>query len=572
MTAVAGGPLGLVATGSADGRVALWYSTNGQRWTELTGAERVVDGADDPHIETLWAGPEGNVYAAGWERSGASILAAMWTSSDGINWHPILSAARAFAGQGDRMITGLAAFGTGLVAVGGVRIGTRWSPASWISPNGASWSDPSVSFGLGARLQPDASEGIVLGLSAVATGIHSASLTAVGGGPTAQRLWTSTDGLHWTEASLPAAAAYSAGWHASLVAVAGTTAIIGDADPGQPHLLVRRRAGWLEPSRNPAIFGAVQSVARPAGLASAPGGLLLAVAVDQPAQTLGPSRSSVEFLTSADGTTWVLLPTADGFARSSIAALAAIPGGFLAAGSTQVGSGRRASIWISSDGRSWSPGRQLDAATVAASDEARGVCVDGSVVAVVGSIQQAAGITARTWVSRDVRHWTVVAIGPRAVPGLTTAMTGCTVDPAGAPGAERLDVFGTMSTRGSGPAPAYWSAAHPAALTRDTNSPLGAGLPFPAVDIARTGTQALAATGGPDAVDLPAGLQPAAGGTAGLWRATGDGSWQRLDTPGPPWVGVEPAEFERVAWFGVTPVAAGAVDGRLAVWTGTPVG
>jgi hypothetical protein len=59
-------------------------------------------------------------------------------------------------------------------------------------------------------------------------------------------------------------------------------------------------------------------------------------------------------------------------------------------------------------------------------------------------------------------------------------------------------------------------------------------------------------------------------GSSSLWRSADSGaSWQRLDTPAAPWLGAEATRFNRVAWLGPTPVVAGVVDGRLAVWTGT---
>jgi hypothetical protein len=127
-----------------------------------------------------------------------------------------------------------------------------------------------------------------------------------------------------------------------------------------------------------------------------------------------------------------------------------------------------------------------------------------------------------------------------------------------------------MSTEGAIPGPAYWSAEDTAVWTRDATSPFGPDLPFPAHDLARRGTVLLEATSGPDGGGLPPGLIPTTGGSSGVWRSADSGrNWQRLDTPGPPWSGVEPARFDRVAWTGPTPVVAGTVDGRLAVWTGT---
>jgi hypothetical protein len=572
LTSVAGGPLGLFAAGSASGHVAMWYSTNGKRWTSLQAADRVITAGTDPHIDALLVGPQGGVFAAGWERSGSSIVGALWSSGDGLNWHAVLSAQAAFAGTGDHVITGLAAFGTGYVAVGGTRIGSHWTPASWITPNGDSWSEPSVQFAMGPRSQPDESDSLVRDITAVQTGIHSATLTAVGGGLTAQRMWTSTDGLHWAELALPRGAAGSDGWTASRVAVAGSTAVVADTEPGQPHVLVRGVRGWLEPSADPATFGAVQAVARPAGLVSVSAGLLLAVEVDHSPQVLGPSRSSVALFTSGDATTWTPVATSASFAGSRLEGVAARPAGLVAVGWTRAAAQEQATVWTSPNGVSWSVGARLDPYPVAASDQASGVCVDGALIAVVGRASQSSGASAaRAWVSRDGVRWAVVSVGPPTLAGISTAMAGCAATPTGPAGSFRMNVFGAVSGPGGNAGPAYWTAARLTAWTRQTASPFGASFPFPARDVARRDTFWLAA-GGDSGAELPPDIPgPAAAPQPGLWRsADGGANWQRLDTSSAPWQGATPAQVDRVAWFGSIPVAAGAIDGRLAVWTGIP--
>jgi hypothetical protein len=572
MTSVAGGPLGLFAAGSADGHVAMWYSTNGQRWTSLQEADRVIAAATDPHIDALLVGTQGGVFAAGWEQNGSSIVGALWSSGDGLNWHPVSSAHAAFAGIGDHVITGLASFGTGFVAVGGSRIGSHWTPASWISPNGDSWSEPSAHFAMGPRSQPNASDAVVRDIAAIQTGIHSATLTAVGGGPTAQRMWTSTDGLHWAELPLPPVAAASENWAAARVAVAGSTLVVVDSDPGQPHLLVRGARGWLEPSANPVTFGAVQAVARPAGLASSSAGLLLAVQVDHFAQVLGPSTSSVALFTSADATTWTPVASSDSFAGSRLEAIAALPAGFVAVGWTRAGAQEWATVWTSPNGMSWSASARLDPRPVGASDLASGVCVDGALIAVVGSVsQRSGGASARAWLSADGVRWVVVSLGPPSVAGTSTAMAGCAATPTGPPGSYRVNVFGAVSGPGGNPGPTYWTAARITSWTRQTGSPFGTSFPFPTRDVARRATFWLAA-GGEGGSELPPGAPGTTiAGQPGLWRSVdGGANWQRLDTSGAPWLGATPAQIDRVAWFGSLPVVAGAIDGRLAVWTGIP--
>jgi hypothetical protein len=259
-------------------------------------------------------------------------------------------------------------------------------------------------------------------------------------------------------------------------------------------------------------------------------------------------------------------------AASRVEGLAAVPGGFLAVGATLVGARQRASVWFSPDGKTWGSAVAVDPGAVTGSDQASGVCVDGSLMAVVGSIQTTTGAGARAWVSRNRRQWSVVTIGPHTAPGVSTALVGCTTHSSGAASLPRIDAFGLTSTEGSIPGPAFWSASGSTRWTRDTASPFGASLPAPAQDEARSATLGLVATGDPDAALLPAGLE-SAGGSSSLWGTTDSGeSWQRLDRPGAPWSGAEPAEIDRVAWFGPTPVVAGAVDGRLAVWTAIPSG
>jgi hypothetical protein len=585
MTTVAGGPLGLFAAGTVGGHVALWYSSDGRRWAQLTGAERVIGGATDPHITTLLAAPDG-AYAGGWERNGSAIAAALWTSGDGVNWHPVLSAQTAFAGPGDRVITGLASLGTlgpGLAAVGATRTGPHWSPAAWISPNGASWSPPSSAFGLGAGPPPDGSDGGVAALTAVPTGPRSATLVAAGGGPTAARLWRSTDGVHWAALALPAAAAASAYWRASLVAVAGSTTVVADGDLGQPHLLVQRGASWAEPSANPATFGPVQAVARPVGLAYAGGALTLAVDVDQSAQALGPGAAAVDLLTSTDAITWAQAATGGVFAGATVTGLTARDGGLLAVGWRRQGRADQAVAWTRLASGAWRPATALDPRPVGGSDEATGVCASTNLVAVVGGLQPTHGSSVpRAWLSGDGIHWTTATIAPDPRPTASDAMAGCapatpgsesaappattpsgpttTGGPAGAP---VFDAFGTSTVAGAEPGPEYWTSASGRAWTTQMSSPFGPGVPFPADEVVRSSPAWLAAAAGG-----PGGFPSSA---LGLWRSADSGaSWQRLDTSGVPWEGSQPAQIDRVAWFGTVPVVAGQVDGRLAVWTGLP--
>ncbi len=577
MTAVTSGPLGLIGAGTSAGHLAMWYSADGQHWTTLSGADRLIGAADDPHIDTLLATTNEGVFAGGWVHSGSSIQAALWSSGDGIHWRRVNAAPSGFGGPGDHIITGMAQLqsepsvsGTGLVAVGGTWTGSRWAPASWISPNGVSWSRPSTAFALAGRTQPDATDAMVRALRAIPSTGLSTTLVAVGGGPTAQRLWRSTDGLHWTEQTLPAAAEASDQWQASLLAVSGSTTVIADDDPGQPHVLVdRATTGWEQPSSNPIVFGAVQPVARPSGLVATAAGMTVAVEITAPGQIIGSGSSSTELLTSQNATSWSPIATGGVFAGATVTGLAAAPGGMVAVGWRQTGGTLQAMAWTNPAGRPWKAGTPLEAGSTAESDGANAVCTSGGEVVAVGWARSAAGTeTAQVWASGDGVRWTAVPVSPPAPPGGDNAMTGCSTLPAaGAGNPAGFDAFGAATSPQTGVGPAFWSSPQGRSWTRQTGNPFGTDLPFPTLDVARSGAVWIAATGTPDP-SLPSAAPPP---TSGLWVTTdaGDG-WQHVDTASAVWQGQLTAHLDRVAFLGSMPVVAGAVDGRLTVWVGVP--
>jgi hypothetical protein len=501
--------------------------------------------------------------------------AALWSSGDGIHWRRVDSARPEFGGPGDHIITGMAQLqsepsvsGTALVAVGARWTGSRWAPTSWISPNGVSWSRPSTAFTLGARPQPDAADATVRAIAAIPSTGLSTTLVAVGGGPTAQRLWKSTDGLHWTEQPLPGAAAASDQWQASLLAVAGSTTVIVDAAPGQPHVLVdRARTGWQQPSADPRVFGAVASVARPSGLVSTAASVTMAVETDDPGQVVGPGGWSTQLLTTTDGTSWTATGTGGVFAGARVSGLATGPNGMIAVGWRQTGDTIRAVAWTRPAGRSWAAAAPLDGASSAVSDEAMAVCTRGSEVGAVGWARSASGVVAaRVWASDDGVGWAAVPVSPPVRPDADDAMAGCTAAPAGDGSGAGFDAFGTATSPETGVGPAFWSSSEGQSWTRLNDNPFG-DLRGPALDVARSGAVWMATTAAPDP-DVTSAAPPA---SSGLWVSADAGdSWQKLDTSGGVWQGQLTAHPDRVALLGSVPVVAGDVDGRLTVWVGVP--
>jgi hypothetical protein len=615
MNAVAVGDLGLFASGSAagpaGGRVALWYSSTGRVWTRLTKAEESFARSGDVHVDSLLV--TGNaVYAGGWSRTGSGIDAALWSSQDGIHWRQIPSSEAAFTGPGDHLITGLAPLGTGLLAVGGTENGMGWVPASWISPNGVSWSSPSAGFTAGNPALGGA-EAVVRAVSTsnpdalsspgYPSNPAAASFVAVGGGPTAQYMWRSTDGVHWSEVNLPAASADSSGWNASLVAESRGTTIVADGAPGQPHLLIQRGASWDQPSTNPTIFGPVARRARPAGLVAVPGGgLILGVDISHPDQALRRSTSAVELFSSSNGSTWAPLDAGNVFAGSDLTGLVGVSPsapevgassgapatsedaqqaktlqmGVVAVGSTRTPSGVRASAWLSADGTSWQRAAGLDPASIDVDDVADGACTSNHAVVAVGGVLPAsptAGVQTqvapRVWYSVDGgRTWSVASFTPESGPELTLAesLAGCVTTATG------FEAFGEATLEDGRAVPAFWTSTTGTTWTRLAASPFGAGFPFPA-DRVVSGSAGWFAVGGADPVPSWV-LAAESRDRSGLWLSSNDtdegSGWLAVDTRGTAFGDEGRASIDAVALWGLEPVVAGELDGQLAVWTGSP--
>ncbi|MGH9056038.1 MAG: hypothetical protein ACRDYY_09300 [Acidimicrobiales bacterium] len=592
MDALAAGSLGLFAAGSVDGELALWYSANGQQWSRLAGAEKVITGSDDPHITSLLATSTA-VYAAGWARSGANIDAAIWSSSNGIDWNAVQPANDAFGGEGDHVITAIAQVGTilgqagtELVAVGGARTGTEWTPASWVSPDGASWSQPVQAFPLAqlpqqaAPPQPlqAASPGtIVRGLAVTSAGPGGDRLVAVGGSQAAQRMWESVDGLRWSETALPKAAADATGWRATFVASGGETILVGDGRPGQPHLLLDGQQGWTEPSANPAVFGPVQAIADPSVLAAAPASipgaassLLLRVAVGSSSQTVGTLHRSDSLLRSTDGTNWAAA-TSPVAPPAGATATTAFGPGWVAVGS---GAGRdpasatgftTASLaigWTSENGTSWTPAQTLDSDPGIGPERPQALCsTTARVVAVGNGAQPVTGTEALAWWSPDGSVWNRATVTPAPATGVSEAMSGCEAGTGG------FVAFGESSGPGGRVAPAIWDSTTGSTWTRRSASGFGSAT-GDITSVARDGQTWLAVVraGHPGLRGIPQAANQ-------LWYSSNGGStWQQLATAGPQWQGGSPGEVDLVAFLDGAPVVAGRVAGGLAVWSGAPAG
>jgi hypothetical protein len=575
MSAVTAGSLGLFAIGSLNGKPALWSSTNGLRWALSSEFGDLAGGAVDPVVDAVLA-TNNSVYAAGSVANGTQTDAALWASGDGINWHRVSQADAAFGGPGGRLITGLAAIGTGLVAVGGVRTGPDWSPASWISPDGVSWSQPSEDFPMDSRPQEGVGGTIVRGVSSLQTlPGATAQLMAVGGGSSAQRLWQSNNGVSWSEVHLPAGAAASPDWAATVVGTTGSATVVADSRPGQPYVLTYGPKGWGEPSSDPRVFGPVQTMANPVDVATPGGDLTLAVDLSTLPQALGGPTARRTVLLSFNGSTWRTDPTPDPslapesvpaavssatrFGNEWVAVGAATPA--VATSTKSANLSGLAESWTSADGVHWVSHGPLDQAAGVIPERPTGLCVRSgpvpAVIAVGSSYQDSAGEAAVAWISSDAVHWSRATVSAPALAGGNQEMSGCMAIASG------LVAFGDTTTPSGATIPAIWRSATGSQWTRQSSPGFVPAAPTTLTSVAGPGSTWLAVASGPATPYEPMASQ--------LWVSQDAGvSWLRLDTTGSPWQTDGTARLDVAGFQGGVPVVAGTEAGRLVVWTGTP--
>lgn len=580
------GNLGYFATGTVEGQPTVWYSTNGSQWSISSAATRFLDGFPGARVNALLA-TSNFVFAAGSVRDGAATDAALWDTQDGITWKRIVSSQGAFSGGGNHVITGLAPLGTlpsggGLVAVGGLETAGTWTPVSWISPDGASWSQPAGDF------PRTAGSAVARSVAPVATLVGSSEFFAAGAGPSNQYLWQSSDGVRWNQVPLPAAAATSDGWHATLVASDGNTTVVADGDRGQAHVLTGSSKGWSEPSANPAVFGPVAASADVLSLDQGQTGLELTARVTRSPQAIGPPTASTVTLDSTDGVNWsTSLPP--GGANTWPAgplptgAVSVVHGG---GGWTAVGTGPPTSqstpgagattsglgvAWTSTDGSHWSGATPLDPKPGIGPEYALGACNNaGEIVAVGESGQQGSSApVADAWYTDDGSQWKPAAVSPAPGAGSGDEMLGCAAVEAG------FAAFGS-ATGPAGDTPVMWSSPDGTHWTRDNPDGFGPNPPGPLTAFAASGsnwvaTASVATQFDPDGLpgDRPSLSTAPEQNRLGVWLSSDSGSnWQRLDSDGGVWQDAPGAVLEGVGFAGSRVVVAGEMGGRLIVWTG----
>jgi hypothetical protein len=269
---------------------------------------------------------------------------------------------------------------------------SRACAAAWTSADGRRW-DRVVDL-------PAADD---TPLAAVAA--RGSTVVAVGRHGTAPAVWASADSLHWQEAQLPVASgvASDVAGPVQAAAVAGGSDFAVGGWAGAPNAVPSARF-WVSPDARhwtvATLAPAEKLDSRVVAIAAARGRF---VAVGETGPEGSPTGSAAWW--SDDGRRWSRVPPATLPPDATLEAVGAAPTGFVAVGSSVARD--RAVVWLSSDGRHWSPAADQPAFHhFGLKLRMRGVAAGGPGLVVVGaSLFGTQFGTASVWVSADGTVW-----------------------------------------------------------------------------------------------------------------------------------------------------------------------
>ncbi len=196
----------------------IWRSGDGSTWTEAGSIGPF--GSIQPMPVALAAGGPGWL-GGGWEVDESEITnvqAAFWTSSDGTSW----AEAHVADAAGDTLtggsVSGIATFGSQLVAAGWGKTADGRRARAWTSSDGTTWTPTPDS--------PAFADGLMAGVAA-----GSKVVVAVGSDIGGAAVWVSSDGSTWDKA--PAGPGFAGAKMTAVAAtVGGFVAVGSDAKGG----------------------------------------------------------------------------------------------------------------------------------------------------------------------------------------------------------------------------------------------------------------------------------------------------------------------------------------------------
>ena len=131
----------LFAVGTSDSEAGdsdaqVWTSSDGTFWSTVPGEPAHLDGTE---VMKTVAATDNLLVAVGYEKEGSGDKdAAVWTSTDGKTWSPVLDLG-VFGGPGDQEMIGVTTIDGNFVAVGYSKVGDQSIGVVWVSPDGRTW-------------------------------------------------------------------------------------------------------------------------------------------------------------------------------------------------------------------------------------------------------------------------------------------------------------------------------------------------------------------------------------------------------------------------------------------------
>jgi DNA-directed RNA polymerase specialized sigma24 family protein len=179
---------------------AVWTSVDGVTWARVPHDDSIFGGKGDVGMASVTVGGPGLVAVGSdasddgqeWFGQWTAEAVVVWTSVDGLTWSRVPHDDEIF---GEAEVQSVTVGGPGLVAVGLAPFATRSVAAVWTSPDGLSWSRVAYTrkaFGSGLAVSGSSIE-----MSSVTAG--GPGLVAVGGPESAALVWTSVDGITWSQ-------------------------------------------------------------------------------------------------------------------------------------------------------------------------------------------------------------------------------------------------------------------------------------------------------------------------------------------------------------------------------------
>lgn len=403
---------GYLAAGqnTAEGAGVIWTSPDGLHWQRETAAQPLLEirhgrgtivtitGAPAHGPDILLSGQVDPWYESAGPRDDVT-----WLSTDsGQTWKSASVPVSNGAGTG---LTGVAAAGSGFIAVRPTAPGRSQGGVVYTSANGSSWHY-ATTLGSASGLKLTAVGGSAGGYSVLAQGSRGQLFG-----------FTSTDGTHWKKAgNFGSAPGTTTGGTVTGDGVLIATGATSNQASQQPFLGV---AAPGQPPQGISVAGIAGATITQDGVAAVASDGQRQVAVGESGGTLAVwSGSGTGPLTpGAWATTTGKAPTVAG--TQGLTSVVHGPAGWLATGTAWSGTTGHPVAASSADGRTWTPasGQTLTAAPAVAAQAA----ADQDGYAVVGQATTSAGTVPAVWWSANLLTWSRASMtaGPGQILGVT---------------------------------------------------------------------------------------------------------------------------------------------------------